>query len=220
MAKILLVEDDAVIRESLSLQLAKGGFQVHTAASVAEARVAVQKGCDIALLDWELPDGEGLSLLREWRGKNLQFPVIFLTARTDVVNKVLALELGADDYLTKPFEVAELLARVRARLRMPAKAASAVLRAGDLEVNLSLRTVTYQSKAVELKKMEFELLKYFMENPDRPLARDELLNKVWGMENFPTSRTVDTHVLSLRKKISADFIETLHSFGYRFRSKP
>lgn len=218
MTKLLLVEDDNDVREPLAEQLAKNQFHVTTAKTVAEAaaKTKVPGGFDIILLDWELPDGEGLELLRQWRNQGLNTTVIFLTARTDVIDKVLGLELGADDYMTKPFDLKELVARIRRRLRQPVAPVS-LLHLGPIEMNLVQRTVSINGALVELKKMEFELLKYFMENPDRALARDEILDKVWGLENFPTTRTVDTHILTLRKKLGPEFFETLHGFGYRFK---
>lgn len=217
MTKILLVEDEALVREPLTDQLRKNSFDVVAVSTLAQAREAMKKDISLVILDWELPDGQGVDLLREWRNASIQVPTIFLTARTDITDKIVGLEMGADDYMTKPFDIKELIARIRVRLRQSVKAPSSSIKLGDLEINFENRTVQVHGKPVELAKMEFDLLKFFVENRNRALARDEILNKVWGFENFPTSRTVDTHVLILRQKIGGSYFETLRGVGYRFK---
>lgn len=219
MTKLLLVEDDDSVREPLAEQLRKASYHVDAVAGLTAARGAIQSNThDLLLLDWELPDGQGIDLIRELRARGVRTPVIMLTARTEVVDKIVGLEVGADDYVTKPFEIKELVARIRARLRTPVQDPGPVLKADLLEMNLDQRSVKYRGRAVELAKMEFNLLKYFVENPGRVLERDEILDHVWGMENFPNSRTVDTHVLILRQKLSPELIETLRGVGYRFKA--
>lgn len=174
---------------------------------------------DLVLLDWMLPDGQGIDLLRDLRNKGLKVPVIFLTAKADVIDKVLGLESGANDYVTKPFEPRELLARVRLRLRSTSSQAveSDALHSGGIEVNDREKRVFYRRQEVNLTKMEYLLLKLFLENPGRVFSREELLNKVWGYDSYPTTRTVDNHVLQLRQKLKESYFETVRGIGYRFR---
>jgi DNA-binding response OmpR family regulator len=169
-----------------------------------------------------LPDGQGIDLLRELRNKKNMTPVIILTAKADLIDKVLGLETGANDYLTKPFEPRELLARIHVQERLNQKGGTAVPEKKVFELNeivmdLVKREVTFKGTLVELTKMEFDLLHLLLEYPNRAFGREELLNKVWGYENYPTTRTVDTHVLQLRQKFYDDLIETVRGVGYRLR---
>lgn len=218
MTKLLLVEDEITVREPLAQQLSKAGFQVKSCGSLKEAEAALEAQVDLMILDWELPDGEGIDLLRKLRMANNPVPVIFLTARADLSDKIIGLEIGADDYMTKPFETKELVARIRTRLRQKSPAAAKKIEIANIVMDLEAYTVTYKGRAVELAKMEFALLKFFMENPGKALARDEILNRVWGFDNFPSSRTVDTHILILRQKLSDELFETLRGIGYRFKA--
>ena len=219
--KILLVEDELNIATPLMQFLSGEGFQVSLASSVSAAKL-VKTDWDLCLLDWMLPDGQGVDLLRTWRASGIDAPIIFLTAKADVIDKVLGLELGADDYLTKPFEPRELLARVHVRLRQSNKqpriqdANVDRLVAGALIIERSAMRVSYKDASISLTKMEYELLKFFVENAGKVFSRDEILDMVWGYESYPTTRTVDTHVLQLRQKIDPDLIETLRGVGYRF----
>lgn len=218
MTKILLVEDDSLIREPLALQLEKFGFSVKFCASLTEARAVDIRKFELIILDWELPDGEGLDFLRELRMSGHKLPVIFLTARTDLSDKVAGLELGANDYLTKPFEPRELVARIRSQLRqnvVPLQKNKLAI--GAIAMDLESHRVTFKGQPIELSKMEFALLKYFMENPEKALGRDEILDNVWGIDNYPNTRTVDAHVVFLRQKFEPDFFETLRGIGYRFK---
>lgn len=151
-------------------------------------------------------------------------PILMLTARADLIDKVVGLELGADDYITKPFEPRELVARIQARLRSVSnvtaekpKEQKPSIEVGDFNLNLTTREVTYRKKLLELTKTEFELLKMLIENPNQVFSREELLKKVWGYDQYPTTRTVDTHILQLRQKTNADLFETAHGIGYRFK---
>ncbi len=219
--KILLVEDELNIATPLIQFLSAEGFQVSLANSIQAANQA-GTSWDLCLLDWMLPDGQGVDLLRGWRTSGVEAPVIFLTAKADVIDKVLGLELGADDYLTKPFEPRELLARIHARLRQTNKQTRIQdtnadrLITGALVIDRSTMRVTYNETAISLTKMEFELLKFFVENAGKVFSRDEILDLVWGYESYPTTRTVDTHVLQLRQKLCAELIETMRGVGYRF----
>ena len=221
MSRLLLVEDDRTIATSLAEILAREGHACDVAETLASARLAMSRHPELVILDWMLPDGQGIDLLREWREAGNTTPVIVLTARTDVVDRVLGLELGADDYVTKPFEVRELIARIRARLRRhaPDPVAAAPLRCGDLELCPETRDVRLDGRPVHLARMEFDLLHLFVRSPNRVFTRDEILNRVWGYDAFPTTRTVDTHVLQLRNKPRADLIETVRGVGYRLVSK-
>jgi DNA-binding response OmpR family regulator len=226
--RILIVEDERKLAKSLEAQFAENGFEVSVAASCAEARMLVQQAPAIILLDWRLPDGEGIELLREWRAEGNETPVIFITARSDVIDKVLALELGGNDYLTKPFEPRELLARVKVQLKLqrrvhkpePTRPSQSRLSAAGIILELSSRRAHFDKQPIELAKMEFELLKLFLEHPDEVLSRREIMNKVWGTGNYQTSRTIDSHVAALRKKIDPSLFETVRGIGYRFSPKP
>ena len=148
-------------------------------------------------------------------------PVIFLTARVELVDRVLGLEMGADDYVTKPFEPRELVARIRARLRTTARAAPPPERLAfaGLEMDLDSRRVTYRGRELELARLEFGLLELLLRHPSKVFTSDELLNRVWGYEAFPTTRTVDTHVLQLRKKTHPELFESIRGVGYRLRDR-
>ncbi len=221
MTKLLLVEDDESLGESLSEYLGREGLEVTWAKSLAQASDHLARGSfGVVILDWMLPDGQGIDLLKDQEGsKNVNCPVIMLTARTELLDKVIGLESGASDYLTKPFEPRELVARIRVQLRAKApqeENLDIVIERKDLKIDAKTREVLYKESEIYLTKMEYELLKLLAENPGRPFTRDELLNKVWGFEFTPSTRTVDTHVLQLRQKLDEDMIETVRGVGYRF----
>ncbi|MFO0555187.1 MAG: response regulator transcription factor [Polyangiaceae bacterium] len=218
MSFVLVVEDDAQVAAACRDLLEREGHSVRLADSVASARRALDASIDAVLLDWRLPDGEGIDLLKEWR-KTTDVPVLMVTARVDVIDRVLGLEIGADDYILKPFEPRELLARLKARLRTRERPQPTrrVLERGGVRVDLDLREVGLDGAPVTLTKMEFDLLCLLLEHPGRVFSREELLGRVWGYERAPTTRTVDTHVLSLRTKLRADLIESVRGIGYRLR---
>ncbi len=214
--RILLVEDEQAIAQPLERLLAAEGYQILAASTAALARRMMGERPDLVILDWMLPDGQGIDLLKSWRDDALSLPIIFLTARHELVDKVLGFEFGADDYLTKPFEPRELLARIKARLRTsPLAAPSKQLTYDDLAMDLDAHQVTYREAEVELTRMEFALLKLFLENAGKVFSRDEILNLVWGFDAYPTTRTVDTHVLQLRNKLKPEYFETVRGVGYR-----
>lgn len=219
MKQILIIEDDDNLGKSLKKICEGEGLVTHLATSLASARELVSSSLDVIVLDWMLPDGQGIDFLREIRARNINVPVIMLTARTDLIDKVLGLETGASDYMTKPFESRELIARIRVQLRghekFNDKPGSDRIVSGKLIINSQEREVLYDSKKINLTKMEFELIKILAENPKQTFSRENLLDKVWGYENFPTTRTVDTHVLQVRQKISDEIIETVRGLGYR-----
>jgi DNA-binding response OmpR family regulator len=216
--RVLVVEDDAEVSASLCALLAGEGYAPVVARSVAEARAAGAQDFDVVLLDWRLPDGEGIDFLKELR-KISDVPVLMVTARVDVIDRVLGLEIGADDYVTKPVEPRELLARVKARLRGRAREAAApaerVVEAHEIRVDLDRREATFRGQPVTFTRMELELLVLLLKNPGRVFSREELLNQVWGFERAPTTRTVDTHVGVLRSKLLPELFESVRGIGYR-----
>lgn len=217
---VLLVEDDATLARSLSEYLRAEGFRVTHVGSAEEARRHGAQAADVVVLDWVLPDTPGIDLLREWRQAGVRTPIVLLTARTELVDRVVGLELGANDYVTKPFEPRELLARLRVQLRQAEAApAEATLRCGELSLDAARREVTFRGVLLELSRQEYALLKLLMENPNRVFSREELLNQAWGYESYPTTRTVDTHVLQLRQKTDPALIETVRGIGYRLRER-
>lgn len=218
MTRILLVEDDAALATSLCEYLQAEGFVVVRAPTAAAARASGAGSADVVILDWMLPDSQGIDLLREWRQAGSRTPVIVLTARADLVDRVVGLEMGANDYVTKPFEPRELLARIRVQLRgRNAPPPSPILTCGDLVLDHATREVRFRGELLELSRQEYKLLELLMENPNRVFSREELLNQAWGYEQYPTTRTVDTHVLQLRQKTHASLIETVRGIGYRLR---
>lgn len=217
MKQILIVEDDLNLGESLKKICENEGLVTHLAKNLSEARSLVSSTIDVIVLDWMLPDGQGVDFLKEIRQKNKSLPVIMLTARTELVDKVVGLETGANDYMTKPFESRELVARIRVQLRGRHIIAERETRIvmGRLILDTQDKEVLFDHKRVNLTKMEYELLKLLAENPRQTFSRENLLDKVWGYDNFPTTRTVDTHVLQLRQKTSDDIVETIRGLGYR-----
>ena len=176
------------------------------------------------ILDWMLPDGQGIDLVREVRKELQAKPIIMLTARTELIDKVLGLESGASDYLTKPFEPRELVARLRVQERIinhtdeSDKDSHSTVKVGEIIIDKMKREISFKGEIIEFTKMEFDFLTLLAEHPDRAFSREEILNKVWGYENFPTTRTVDTHVLQIRQKLYDDLIETVRGVGYRLRN--
>jgi DNA-binding response OmpR family regulator len=218
----LLVEDEEHIRLPLRDLLEREGYAVVAVATASKARARIEAVAPaLIILDWMLPDGQGIDLLTEWRRRGIRAPVIMLSARVELLDKVLGLELGADDYVTKPFEARELVSRVRARLRRARQALAAAeeqqIVIGDVALVPSTREVRLRGQPVALTRMEFALLKLLLESPGRVFTREELLNRVWGYESTPTTRTVDTHVLQLRAKLGSDLIESVRGVGYRVR---
>ena len=218
MKKLLLVEDDLNIAEPLCQYLKTEKYLVFSAQTLMQARNQLSEiNPDLIILDWNLPDGQGIDWLNEL--KALRIPVIFLTARQDLIDKVVGLEMGANDFVTKPFEPRELLARIRAQMRFSKGEIhqNSYIEANKIEMNISERMVKWEGNSIDLTKKEFDLLKLFLENPNKVFNRDELLNMVWGYEEFPTTRTVDNHILKLRQIFSEDFFETIRGVGYRFK---
>jgi DNA-binding response OmpR family regulator len=225
MAKILVVEDEPEMASGLKDNFEFDGHEVHIAADGEEALDMTQRlKPDLIILDIMLPKKSGFDVCRELRQRGFQTPIIMLTARGQEIDKVLALELGADDYITKPFSVRELLARTRALLRRTSVQAGCppLLQIGRLRVDFR-RYAAYdeQGNEVPMTVRELELLRYLVEHPNRSISREELLTEVWGYRNYPLSRTVDNFILRLRKLIEQEpskprHILTVHGIGYRF----
>ncbi len=219
---ILVIEDDAALGPSIVEGLNREGFSADLKTTLASGEKAWNQGSySLILLDWMLPDGQGIDLLKRQTQAGRSVPVILLTARSDVIDKVLGLETGAEDYVTKPFEPRELIARIRSRIRSSTQKAglgpqSSTLQEGRIKLLLEERKTLLDGQDVVLTKMEFDLLRMLMENPGKVFSREELLNQVWGFENYPTTRTVDTHVLQLRTKLVDAYFETVRGIGYRF----
>ena len=223
--KILVVEDDEVIRMTLGDRLKSEGYSVDFALDGEEGiGKASQNPSDLIILDIMLPKKNGFDVCRDIRMAGVVTPILILTARGQPVDKVLGLKIGADDYLTKPFDAMELLARVEALLRRAkAPAASGIYKFGPVEVDLRGTSVSRAGKTVPLSAREFQLLRYLVEHPRTTLSRDVLLKEVWAYSRDAFTRTVDVHVASLRQKLEEDpkhpsLIVTVPGLGYKFLS--
>jgi DNA-binding response OmpR family regulator len=222
--RILIVEDEPAMVAGLRDNFEYEGYDVISAADgVAGLDRAIADDPDLVVLDVMMPRMSGLDVCKQLKTKRPSLPIIMLTARGQEIDKVVGLELGADDYVTKPFSIRELMARVKAVLRRvssPAPTAE-VYRFSDVEVNIRSNEVRRAGKLVDLSAKEFSLLAYFVSNPAETLSRDRLLDSVWGYENYPNTRTVDTHIVHLRQKLEPNpeeprFILTVHGSGYKF----
>lgn len=225
--KILLVEDEKGLILTLTDRLESEGFEVETASDgEAGLSLALNEAFDLIILDVMLPKKNGFDVCRDLRRKNVETPVLMLTAKGETIDKVLGLKLGADDYLTKPFEVMELLARIEALLRRSVNThqnAAGTFKFGSVAIDFRRAEVLKENKPVELSALEFKLLQYLIEHRGEVLKRDELLDEVWGYDAMPSTRTVDVHVAWLRQKLEENpkypqFIQTIHGLGYKFVS--
>lgn len=219
-AAILVIEDDEGIQEMLSYSLEPGGFRLHSAYTAkAGWEIIESKQIDLVLLDWMLPDQPGIDLLHRIRKYYSQLPVIMITARAEEEDRVQGLDVGADDYITKPFSVRELKSRIQAVLRrtMPDEQA---IQIGDLHLDPVSQRVRIQEQEINLPPTEFRLLHYFMSHPDRVFTRGQLLDQAWGAQVYVEERTVDVHIRRLRKNLEPfnldTLIQTVHGRGYRF----
>jgi len=224
---ILIVEDEKPIREMVSFALGRAGYTLVEAGDVAEAfECLVRDVPDLILLDWMLPGASGLELARRLKKDELtrDVPIIMLTARGEEEDKVTGLESGADDYITKPFSPRELQARIKAVLRrVTPEGEDGVIRVEGLELDASGHRVMAQGQPVEMGPTEFRLLEFFMTHPERVYSRSQLLDRVWGRNSFVEERTVDVHILRLRKALAPSghdaMIQTVRGAGYRFSSR-
>ncbi|MDQ3280806.1 MAG: response regulator transcription factor [Acidobacteriota bacterium] len=219
-ARIVLIEDDADLAFTVALALRREGWNVQAFGTGGAALDAIRDhGCDLVLLDLNLPDIDGLSVCRDLRrdAATRALPILMLTARVDERDRLLGFDLGADDYVTKPFSTRELVARIRALLRRATPVASEGLVAGDLKIDRGAHRVTLGDAPVRLTKKEFDLLCLLVESRPRVVSRDTILSRVWGYSGDVETRTVDAHIKLLRRKIGDSRIETVVGVGYRFR---
>jgi DNA-binding response OmpR family regulator len=224
MDKVLAIEDDPSVQRALRRTFETAGFDI-TVASDGSSAMDVFRSTSprVVILDLRLPGRSGQDICREIKRQSPTVPILVLSAASDVVDKVLLLELGADDYVTKPFSPRELLARVRAAVRRlnqsPEK--REIYSFDDVEVNFTKMELSKAGKLVPMTPQEFKMLRFFLNNEERVVSRAELLNEVWGYNSYPTTRTVDTHILRLRQKLERDpgepvHFRTVHGTGYKF----
>lgn len=222
--RVLLIEDEPGLVLTLTDRLTSEGYEVDAASDgLSGLERATREPWDVILLDVMLPGANGFDVCRDLRQRGITTPIIMLTARGQVVDKVLGLKLGADDYLTKPFDMLELTARVEVQLRRASAAHSgtAPYHFGNISVDFRKAQVLKDGVELDLSAREFLLLKYFIEHREATLTRDELLNEVWGYHSMPSTRTVDVHVAWLRQKIEPNprnpqYVLTVHGLGYKF----
>lgn len=222
MSRILIIEDENRIASFIKSGLESHGYQVDVVNDGIEAlQWAKYSSPDLILLDIGLPGKSGIEILNELRGTGDNVPVIILTARDSVSDRVSGLELGANDYMSKPFAFEELLVRIRLRLKdsIPQSTPSLnELVVGDVKLNFHDRTVLFHGKKIELSGREFALLELFMRNPNRVLSREQLLSNVWDLDFDPNSNVVDVYVRYLRQKLDDDIIQTVRGMGYKFKA--
>jgi DNA-binding response OmpR family regulator len=221
MQTILVIDDDESLRDTIVMLLDREGFRTAQAGDGKTGLdLAILAKPDLVLVDLRLPIISGVEVCKRLRQSGVDTPIIVLSAVCDEVDKVLLLEIGADDYVVKPFGTRELLARIRAVLRRSGESHKIMAFAG-VEVDFERRVVSRNGESLKFTPAEYNLLTYFLQNPDRVLSRDIILNSVWGYESFPNTRTVDAHVVRLRQKLEPDpntprHFLTVHRVGYRF----
>jgi DNA-binding response OmpR family regulator len=222
MQTIIAIDDDESLRDTIGVLLEQEGFR---AVLAADGQTGYENALllkpDLILVDLRLPGMSGMEICKRLRASRVLTPIIVLSALGDEVDKVLLLEIGADDYLVKPFGTRELLARIRALLRRTSSESRKTVRFGDAELDLNRRVVKRRGDELKLTPSEYNLLTYFVQNPDRPLTRDMILNSVFGYDFFPNTRTVDAHIVKLRQKLEPEpnvprHFLTVHGVGYRF----
>jgi len=222
MQTILVIDDDESLRDTIGVMLEQEGFR---AVLEADGRTgfnrAITSKPDLVLVDLRLPGMSGTEICKQLRAAHVTTPIIVLSAVGEELDKVLLLEIGADDYVVKPFGTRELMARIRAVLRRAAPDGRKVAHFGETEIDFERRVVLRKGEELRFTPAEYNLLCFFLHNPDKPLTRDLILNSVWGYEFFPNTRTVDAHVVKLRQKLEPDpntprHFLTVHGVGYRF----
>src|ERR1039457_3797324 len=222
MQTILVIDDDENLRDTIGVLLEREGFRAILAADGKSGLDKASLGKpDLILADLRLPDISGFEICKRIRTSGIRTPIIVLSAVGEEIDKVLLLEIGADDYVVKPFGTRELLARIRAVLRRTSPEARKIAQFGAIAVDFERRIVTRRGEPLKMTPAEYNLLSYFLQNPDRPLTRDMILNSVWGYESFPNTRTVDAHVVRLRQKLEPEpkvprLFLTVRGGGYRF----
>ena len=225
---ILVIEDEPDIRKNLEYNLAREGFKVSAVGSLSDANETLKNNVfSLILLDLMLPDGSGLDLCKKIKGnpETESTPIIILTAKDDEVDRVVGFELGADDYVTKPFSVRELILRVKAILKRGNKKSDVVeveRQFGDLKIDVESHEVHVDSSLIELTALEFRLLRELVDKRGRVQSRDQLLSEVWGYNSEVTTRTVDTHIKRLREKLGSmgKYVQTIRGVGYKFSRTP
>ncbi len=225
MHRILIIEDEPDLRKGLEVNLVREGFKVFQANNGETGiSLAIKHNPDLILLDVMMPGMNGIDVCREIRRKGIEIPIIMLTARSDEIDRVVGLEVGADDYVTKPFSVRELVARIRARLRRAVKTdedGPSRYAFGKVELDFEKLQAKSAGEPVELTPREFDILRLLIQCRGEVVSRDRLLDEVWGFENFPTTRTVDNFIMRLRKKLEDDpadpkHILSIYGEGYKF----
>jgi len=226
--RILIIEDEEALVKGLKLNLEDEGFEVDWA---SDGETGMNKALDsipdLIILDIMLPKRNGLDICRELRQKKINVPIVMLTAKGEEIDKVVGLEIGADDYMTKPFSIRELLARIKAHLRREKREGKEefdIYAFGDVEIDFIHFKIKREGKEFDITSLENEILKYFITHKSEVVTRDVLLDKIWGYEKFPTTRTIDNHILKLRKKIEKypsqpKYIISIYGEGYRFQGE-
>ena len=223
--KILIIEDQEDLVKGLILNLADEGYEVDYALDGKEGLAkALKEKPDLILLDIMLPGMNGLEICKELRQNKMDIPIVMLTAKGDEIDKVIGLEIGADDYISKPFSIRELLARVKAHLRREnrgGESVAEVIQLETLKIDFGQFKIIRKGKEIGLTSLEVDVLRYLIGHDGKVVSRDDLLDKIWGYEKYPTTRTIDNHILKLRKKIEIDpnhprHILTVYGGGYRF----
>ena len=227
-SKILVIEDEPDIRKTLEYNLSREGYEVAVSGTLQEAKKLLEPSLSLLVLDLMLPDGSGLDLCREIKKNSLlsNIPIIILTAKDDEVDRVVGFELGADDYVTKPFSVRELILRIKAVLKRgevnKPELVEVERQFGDLSIDVDSHEVHVNSELVVLTALEFKLLKQLVDRRGRVQSRDQLLSDVWGYSSEVTTRTVDTHIKRLREKLGpmGKYVQTIRGIGYKFSRTP
>ena len=227
-SKILVIEDEPDIRKTLEYNLSREGYDVAVCGTLQEANKLLEPSLSLLVLDLMLPDGSGLDLCREIKKNSLlsSIPIIILTAKDDEVDRVVGFELGADDYVTKPFSVRELILRIKAVLKRgevnKPELVEVERQFGDLSIDVDSHEVHVNSELVVLTALEFKLLKQLIDRRGRVQSRDQLLSDVWGYSSEVTTRTVDTHIKRLREKLGpmGKYVQTIRGIGYKFSRTP
>ncbi len=220
--RIFVIEDDENIQEIVKLSLESNGYQVTLFDNALDAILAIYENApDLAIFDVMLPQMDGITAVKKIRETNIQLPILILSAKDSELDKIHGLDSGSDDYMTKPFGVLELCARVRTLLRR-VKPKIKIIKTPTLSIDKSIHTVQLRGNPIDLTHKEYQLLLYLIENKERVVERDELLNNIWGYDFIGESRALDVHIRSLRKKLGDDgetYIKTIRSVGYRFIEK-
>lgn len=223
--KILIIEDEEDLVKGLKINLVDEGYEVDYSLNGKDGLAkAMKTKPDLILLDIMLPGMNGLEICKELRQNKVRIPILMLTAKGEEVDKVIGLEMGADDYISKPFSIRELLARVKAHLRRENRAGEAiagVIQLGAIKIDFDHYKVIRTDDEKDLTSLEVEVLRFLIQQDGKVVSRDDFLDKIWGYENFPTTRTIDNHILKLRKKVEIDpnhpqHILTVYGGGYRF----